>query len=235
MRIAVLSDIHGNLPALEAVLDDAPQVDMHVCLGDIVGYNPWPADCVDRIREVADATVTGNHERRLIAGYESYRVNRPAYEGLELADEQLTTEQREWIADLPEVETVSSPAGEVVLVHSHPDPAIRWKREGYVYPRDFTQMGAFLDEDDAALLMGHTHVQHAVDMSEYDGGSELIVNPGSVGQPRDEDPRAAYAIIDLDAGQVDERRVEYDIGSVQEEIRRHGLPEKTAARLSAGE
>lgn len=234
MELAVLSDIHGNLPALEAVLDDAPQVDMLVCLGDIVGYNPWPSDCVDRIREVADATVTGNHERRLIAGYEGYRANRPAYEGLELADEQVTTEQREWIADLPEMATVSSPAGEVVLVHSHPDPAIRWKREGYVFPKDFTQVGAFLDDGDAALLMGHTHVQHAVDMSKYDG-SGLIVNPGSVGQPRDGDPRAAYAIIDLDAGQVDERRVEYDIESVQAAVRRHGLPEKTATRLSSAE
>lgn len=104
MKIGLISDIHANLPALEAVLVDMPPVDEVVCAGDVVGYNPMPSACVERVQEVASVTVQGNHDRA-VENPDRYRANQMAYAGLEYAQNELTDSQRQWLQDLPPTET----------------------------------------------------------------------------------------------------------------------------------
>jgi putative phosphoesterase len=222
MEIALISDIHANLPALEAVLDDLPPVDDIVCAGDVVGYNPWPAECLERVREVASVTVQGNHDRT-VENPGRYAANKMAMAGLEHAQSELTDEQLEWLATRPKRTEFAD--GAFRLVHSHPDPG---KLGSYVRPRQFPEMRPYLDEYEG-LVLGHTHIQHSAVIDD-----RLIVNPGSVGQPRDSNPDAAYAILDPDARSVDLHRVAYDIDEVITSVEAAGLPVRTGTRLLDG-
>ena len=218
MRIAVVSDIHSNKVALDAVLDDLPPVDGIVCAGDVVGYNPWPAACLDAVRERTIPTVMGNHDRAVATGT-AFRFNSMAGAGVEHAREQLDDDAVSWLRDLPDTRTAFD--GRVKLVHGHPDDPDR-----YTYPEEFAP--SMLGDEDV-LVTGHTHVQgHEI----FDEG--IVLNPGSVGQPRDGDPRAAYALLDLDDGSVAERRVDYDIDAVAAAVRDAGLPERIGTRLYDG-
>ena len=218
MQIAVVSDIHSNKVALDAVLDDLPPVDGIVCAGDVVGYNPWPAACLDAVRDREIPAVMGNHDRAVATGT-AFRFNSMAGAGVEHAREQLDSDAVAWLGDLPDTRTVFD--GRVKLVHGHPDDPDR-----YTYPEEFAP--SMLDNEDA-LVLGHTHVQgHEV----FDKG--IVLNPGSVGQPRDGDPRAAYALLDLDDLSVEERRVAYDIDSVAAAVRDAGLPDRIGQRLYEG-
>jgi putative phosphoesterase len=218
MQLAVVSDIHSNKVALDAVLDDLPPVDGIVCAGDVVGYNPWPAACLDVVRDRAVPTVMGNHDRAVATGT-AFRFNSMAGAGVEHAREQLDDDAVAWLRDLPDARTVVD--GRVKLVHGHPDDPDR-----YTYPEEFAP--SMLDDEDV-LVLGHTHVQgHEV----FDEG--IVLNPGSVGQPRDGDPRAAYALLDLDDLSVEERRVAYDIDTVAAAVSDAGLPERIGTRLYDG-
>jgi putative phosphoesterase len=219
MEIGVLSDIHGNRVALQRVLEDMPSVDGLVCAGDVVGYNPWHAECVETVSDRSIPTVMGNHDRA-VAGDTSFRFNSEAGAGVSHARETLDDEHIEWLAGLPESRRVFD--DRVKLVHSHPE-----NRGMYTFPRQFspTLLG---DED--VLVLGHTHQQHH---EQYDAG--IVMNPGSVGQPRDGDPRAAYAVLDLDAMTVTEHRVSYDIERVQQAVDAAGLPAHIGERLETGE
>lgn len=218
MRIGAISDIHANAVALETVFEDMPTVDMTVCVGDVVGYNPWPGECVDAVRDRDIPTILGNHDRMVVSD-RNFRGNRMARAGVRHAKETLSAGQLQWLGSLPVERTVAD--GRVTLVHGHPDDP-----DHYTYPAEFTPD---LLGDEELLLMGHTHVQHH---EIYPEG--IVVNPGSVGQPRDNDPRAAYAVIDLDDRTVTEHRVEYDIEAVQQAVEAAGLPERTGHRLSQG-
>ncbi|WP_097009651.1 metallophosphoesterase family protein [Natronoarchaeum philippinense] len=233
MQVGLLSDIHGNRVALEAVLADMPAVDALACAGDVVGYNPWPGDCVDAMIDptpLYDAvgrddlpvdevpTVMGNHDRA-VANETTFRFNGMAAAGVEHAEEELDDEQLAWLAELPDERTEFD--GRVKLVHGHPDDPDR-----YTYPEEFSPR--MLGDEDV-LVLGHTHVQH---VERY--GDGIVVNPGSVGQPRDRDPKAAYAVVDLDALTVETHRVEYDIDAVRAAVEDAGLPEKIGSRLKMG-
>ena len=220
MELGVVSDVHANRVALEAVLAAMPDVDLLVNAGDVVGYNPWPAECVSRVRETGMATVVGTHDRATVrrgpVGF-----NPMANAGVEHAREALEDDARRWLADLPARRTAAD--GRVRVVHGHPEDPDR-----YTYPADFapSMLG-----DESLLVTGHTHVQgHRT----FDAG--VVMNPGSVGQPRDGDPRAAFAVVDLGADPpvVDERRVEYDVERVIEAVERAGLPRQTGERLREG-
>ncbi|MCU4801557.1 YfcE family phosphodiesterase [Halobacteria archaeon HArc-gm2] len=218
MKLGVISDIHGNRVALDAVLADLPPVDALVCAGDVVGYNPWHADCVDEIREREIPTVQGNHDRAVAAGSAPH-FNGMAQAGVEHAREQLSDDQIQWLRELPVERHVAD--GRVKVVHGHPDDP-----DHYTRPREF---GPDLLDDEDVLVMGHTHVQaHEV----YDEG--IVMNPGSVGQPRDGDPKAAYAVLDLEEMAVDERRVDYDTGEVIRTVEDEGLPRQIGFRLAQG-
>ncbi|MFB6071733.1 MAG: metallophosphoesterase [Halobacterium sp.] len=218
MKVGVISDVHSNVVALEAVLEDMPAVDRLVCAGDVVGYNPWPAACVDAMRERGVPTVMGNHDR-MLASDRNFRANGMARAGIEHAEAELNDVQRAWVENLPRERAVAD--GRVKLVHDHPE-----QRDKYTYPEEFSPR---LLGDEDVLVLGHTHVQHH---EVYDDG--VVLNPGSVGQPRDRDPRAAYAVLDLDTLDVTEHRVEYDVDRVAAAVRDAGLPPGTADRLSKG-
>ena len=224
MRLGVVSDIHGNRIALEAVLDDMPSVDGLVCAGDVVGYNPWPADCVATVRERGVPTVMGNHDRA-VARDTAFRFNAMAKAGVDHARESLDDDALSWLADLPPERVVAD--GRVKLVHGHPEDPDR-----YTYPEEFSPR--MLGDEDL-LVTGHTHVQgHRV----FADG--VVMNPGSVGQPRDGDRRAGYAVVELTDGAggeavaVEERRVEYDVDAVVDAVREAGLPERIGTRLYEG-
>jgi predicted phosphodiesterase len=226
MKVGLVSDVHANLPALEAVLDDMPPVETVVCAGDVVGYNPWPAACLDRVRDLADATVRGNHDRT-VETPSRYRGNRMAEAGLEHAKAELSADELAWLRSLPRAASFAD--GRYLLVHSHPAPE---REDAYVYPENFGTLDRYLDDLDGdldGLVLGHTHVQGS---RSVDG--RLVVNPGSVGQPRDGDPDAAYAVLDTDADTVDLRRVAYDIDRVVEAVSAAELPERTGTRLHHG-
>ena len=222
MRVGLISDIHANLPALEAVLDDMPPVDDIVCAGDIVGYNPWPQECLKRIQSVSSLVVQGNHDRNVDTPHR-YEHNEMAYAGLKLAQKELTDTEREWLADLPQQAEFAD--GEYRLVHSHPDPK---KLGTYVRPAQFPKMRPYLD-DHTGIVLGHTHIQHKTVIDD-----RLIVNPGSVGQPRDRDKLAAYAVLDTVADDIELHRVEYDINRVISRVEESELPTKTGTRLLNG-
>ncbi len=218
MDVGVLSDIHGNRVALSAVLEDMPSVDAIVCAGDVVGYNPWHAECVDAMREREVPTVMGNHDQAVV-GETSFGFNSMAGAGVEHARKTLDDDHVEWLAGLPEHRREFD--GRLKLVHSHPE-----RRGHYTSPEEFSPR--LLGEEDV-LVLGHTHVQHH---ERYDEG--IVMNPGSVGQPRDGDPRAAYAVIDLEGWSVTDHRVSYDIERVQEAVERAGLPGRIGSRLEEG-
>jgi putative phosphoesterase len=218
MRIGVISDLHGNAVALEAVLSDMPDVDGLVCAGDVVGYNPWHDECVETVRDREVPTVMGNHDRA-VAGETNFSFNSMAGAGVRHARETLADDQIEWLGGLPEERLACD--GRVKLVHGHPDNPDR-----YTYPAEFAP--DLLGEEDV-LVMGHTHVQGH---ERYEEG--VVMNPGSVGQPRDGDPRAAYAVLDLDSLSVSEHRVEYDIERVVRAVRKADLPARIGTRLRDG-
>jgi len=220
MRLGVISDVHANRVALETVLDDMPPVDDLACAGDVVGYNPWPGECVDLVRERCSATVVGNHDRNVDTP-DRYVHNEMAHAGLEHAQAVLDADQREWLRSLPRARDLVD--GRLLLVHDHPE-----HRDRYVRPHQFTNMRQYLDDHDA-LVLGHTHVQHETTV---DG--RLVLNPGSVGQPRDDDPRAAYAVVDTGSMDATLHRVAYDVEAVQRAVEEAGLPERTGRRLAQG-
>lgn len=218
MRLGVISDVHANRPALEAVFADMPSVDAVVCAGDVVGYNPWPLDCVDAIRDRGIPTVQGNHDRAVASG-DAAGFNGMARAGVDYARNQLGSGAIGWLGALPTERIVAG--GRVKIVHGHPDDPDR-----YTYPRDFSP--GLLD-DEELLILGHTHVQHH---AVFDEG--IVLNPGSVGQPRDGNPDAAYAVVDLDDRSVEEHRVSYDVDAVVAAVEEADLPRRIGERLRDG-
>ena len=218
MRIGVISDVHGNRVALEAVLADMPDVDACCCAGDVVGYGPWPTWCVEQVRNLGAPTVLGNHDRA-VATDTAFSFNSMARAGVVYARDHLDDDQLAWLSGLPEERLAFD--GRVKVVHGHPDDPDR-----YTYPSLFS--AEMLGAEDV-LVMGHTHVQAH---ERYEAG--IVMNPGSVGQPRDGDPRAAYSVLDLDAMTVDEHRVEYDVDAVVDAVEDADLPAKIGTRLRQG-
>lgn len=238
-RYGVLGDIHGNWEALSAVLEDAGKrgVSSFVCVGDLVGYNADPAVCLQKIRDIGCITVRGNHDH-YCAYDESLDDFHPlAANVVDWTRQQLTAGELQFLHDLKMRERVAG----FTLVHSTLDMPEKW---GYVF--DPLEADAnFNYQDTAVCFHGHTHIpivyekQGVVKKSSVTSvkivlGCKYFINVGSVGQPRDGDPRASYAVYDLDAREVDLIRVPYDIAATQNKIRKVGLPERLAKRLELG-
>jgi len=238
MRVAVISDVHGNLHALEAVLAaiDAEGPDELWCLGDLVGYGARPNECCEAVAGRAAICLAGNHDLAVIGTIDLLEFGGDAAVAAGWSREVLADEQRAWLESL-------QPQGrrdDVALYHgSARDPV--WE---YVLSDESAK--ATLDLAEAPLvLVGHSHMALlatdavgglAPDGTEVDlAGGRTLLNPGSVGQPRDGDPRAAWLLLDLDAQRAEFRRQEYDIERTQTEIREAGLPELLAARLALGQ
>ena len=242
MRSAILSDIHGNLVALRAVLDviEGLSTERVLCLGDIVGYNPWPNECVQVIRERSIPCVMGNHDRVAAGLEEPESFNASAREAILWTRGVLTQEHRNYLAKIPDRRAVD---GSVILVHGAPrDP------DEYILTSGIVRENIIFMEErlDASLgFFGHTHVSGIFDGKNdrtpiYDGkyflkkGHVCLVNPGSVGQPRDRDPRASFLIYDDEEMSVQYYRVEYDIVTVYDSIVKEGLPGYLGKRLFLG-
>ena len=242
MRIAVISDVHSNLLALDAVLADAGAVDAVWHLGDVVGYGPEPDAVVERLAAVGAIGVRGNHDAAACGGTEIDWFNPDARSAMEWTREVISERTRGWLADLPD----RREAAGFTLVHgSGRDPI--WE---YVTSSAAAQasLGAMASTHG---LNGHTHIPVAYlvlgdrvgrlgpergmgDATVQLGNGRLLLNPGSVGQPRDGDPRASYLILDTDAGTAGWHRVAYDFLAVGATMRAAGLPRRLAERLQHG-
>ena len=239
MRIAVLSDIHANLPALEAVLADAGKVDAIWHLGDVVGYGPDPDGVVARLREVGAVGVRGNHDAAAAGGNEIDWFNPDARRAMQWTREAISQPTLEWLRALPERRTID----DVELVHGSPrEPIWEYVTSTAVARANLLVLGTTIG------LHGHTHVPVAW-IEDGDrvlgmrpdpaaplelGGRRALVNPGSVGQPRDGDPDASYAVFEPEVGRISWGRVAYDVGAVQRAMRDARLPAALSARLSVG-
>jgi predicted phosphodiesterase len=241
MRVAVISDIHGNLHALDAVLADVARerVDEVWCLGDVVGYGPRPNECCDAVRARAAISLCGNHDLAVLGALDVGEFTGDAAAAARWTAGTLGGEQREWLASL--APHGLRPGAE--LYHASPrDPV--WE---YVLSEQAALAG-LLATRAPLVLVGHSHVALAIawDGEQLDGGlapagseAELggrrwLLNPGSVGQPRDGDRRAAWLLVDDAARRATFRRVVYDVERTQEEIRDRGLPDGLASRLAHG-
>jgi len=240
--LAVFGDVHANLEALQAVLADmdAQAVSQRVCLGDIVGYAANPAQCLELVRGLGCPVVKGNHDDAAAGDSDLDEMRDVAQRGIEFARQKLSTAQRAYLADLPL--TLSS--GNSEFVHASLNDPGEWR---YIM-REPEARDHFAAQTQPLCFCGHTHVPMVWHLSntgniktwrghgriELPAGGKTLVNVGSVGQPRDLQPAACYAICDADAGWVEFRRVEYDIAKARRKILRAKLPRYAAQRLSLG-
>jgi predicted phosphodiesterase len=250
VRILIFSDIHANLEALEACLDAAPEHDRVFNLGDIVGYGANPNEVTVRARSLGSVFVRGNHDRASTGLLNLQDFNPIAAQAVLWTQEQLTPEHFEFLRDMPQGPV--APLENLQCVHGSPrdeDEYVLTAREGW----------SILAHAEVPLIFfGHTHVQGAYwidDADENEGvidpqyasprgrqhftvdlrkTGKYLVNPGSIGQPRDGDPRAAFVLYDTEAGSVTFHRIPYDIERAQKKIVSAGLPDRLATRLAEG-
>jgi diadenosine tetraphosphatase ApaH/serine/threonine PP2A family protein phosphatase len=240
VRYAILSDVHGNLEALQAVLADADQwADAVLCLGDVVGYGADPGPCVEILGARARQIVAGNHEHAVTGQIALGWFNDNARAAAEWTRERLDTTCASYLSALPLVAEID----DATLVHASPRQPDEWE---YLVDREdgFDAFGAFATR---LCFVGHSHVPAAwslgssgpdyargdIDVT-LDVGRRYIVNVGSVGQPRDRDPRAAYTVWDVEGRRVHTRRVAYDVASARAKIAAAGLPRFLGDRLAVG-
>ena len=246
MRYLTLTDIHANLEALEACLDDARArgFDQTLVLGDLVGYGADPTGVIERVQELEpSAIVRGNHDKVACGLEDAEGFNAVAKSAVRWTFEVLSAADRAWLAALP--------AGPhcvddyVEICHGSP-----FDEDAYIFD-ELDALRALKASVRTLCLFGHTHYPITFELStdgfyatgpseraetplDLRNGSKYLVNPGSVGQPRDGDPRAAYAIVDTDAQRIDLFRVPYDVEAAQAKVMKAGLPEVLAQRLGVG-
>jgi predicted phosphodiesterase len=239
MKYAVIADIHGNLDALDVVLADAREQKCthYCCVGDIVGYGAYPKQCLDIVRKMNMPCVKGNHDEYCSSEEELDGFNPHAAEAVLWTRKQLSDDDRRWLRELKYIRLVASFA----MVHATLDQPDRW---GYVFDK-LMAAASFTYQNTSVCFFGHTHVPVAFirdavvrggtySKFKVEAGRKYFVNVGSVGQPRDNNPKAAYVIYDLNEGSIELRRLDYDIAKAQRAILDAGLPPRLAERLSFG-
>jgi predicted phosphodiesterase len=246
MRYLILSDIHANLTALDAALKAARgQWQKAACLGDLVGYGPEPNEVIDRVRSLGAAVIRGNHDKAVSGLVDAEDFNPLARAVTLWTRDQLLPANLEYLAGLPK--------GPVTLDGLSIIHGALQDEDEYVFGPTQALEG-LLDSPSPVTFFGHTHIQGGFTLRDdqvsvqhlkpagdnffaslpIENGTAYLLNPGSVGQPRDGDPRAAFAIADLDNQSVEFWRVPYDIESVQNRMAQAGLPEPLILRLSFG-
>jgi diadenosine tetraphosphatase ApaH/serine/threonine PP2A family protein phosphatase len=239
MRTAIFGDIHANLHALEAVLADAAdqRCTNFVCMGDIVGYNAFPSECIARVRDMGCPVVKGNHDEQASMLGDQEGFNALAEEAINWTRKHLSNEDKEWLRGL----RLQRQVRDFTIVHATLDTPHKW---GYVF-NQLDAAASFSYQTTTLCFIGHTHVPMAyirdgnvratpLDSFKLQQGKKYLINVGSVGQPRDGDPRAAYCIYDTALGSLKLRRLDYDLQGAQQAIRDVGLPERLADRLAIG-
>ena len=241
MRIAVLSDIHSNLAALEAVAADMQRVDQVWVLGDVVGYGPHPNEVIATLQQLGARTVMGNHDGAAIGTVDSRDFNPDAGRAIAWTGQAIDDNSRAYLASLPVVRA----DGDLTAVHGSPrDPIWEYVTSPALAAANFAALETRL------CLFGHTHIPLVfredaaagrVDTIRGDpeatvelDGSRCLINPGSVGQPRDGNPHSSYLVLDTERGAVEYRRVRYDIEATQRAMRDVALPARLIERLAYG-
>ncbi len=241
MRIALISDIHGNLEALTAVLNDIERcgIDRIFCLGDIVGYGCNPRECLELVKERCEVTLMGNHDQVAAGDLPLEHYNNAAKTSAMWTRDQLSHEDTEFLMNLPLEHRLDN----ILLVHASPWQPEEWH---YILTRDDAKV-AFKCFNEPLCFYGHSHMP-MIFCDAHDGAirqqighdifpdeeARYLVNIGSVGQPRDDDPRACYVSVNLDDKAIDLHRVDYDIASAQRKMADYNFPEILIERLSAG-
>lgn len=241
MRFAILADIHSNLAAFEAVLGDADNrggFDKIWCLGDMVGYGPDPNECIKRLRQFEHVCIAGNHDWAAIGKMDTSEFNPVAAAAAQWTAEQITAEDKDYLLSLP----LTLHENGFTLAHGSPREPI-WE---YLLSTEAAQDN-FSYFETSYCLVGHSHIPLIFELDSnmvvYRQFGEtnvaleekrMIINPGGVGQPRDGDARASYAIYDSEAQTVSHYRVEYDIPATQKKMAEQGLPTALILRLSVG-
>lgn len=241
MKFAIIADIHANLEAFEVVLEDAREQGCthYACLGDVVGYGANPKECLDIVRDMGMPVVKGNHDELCSSEEDAVGFNPHASAAVDWTRTQLPEEDKKWLRDLKYFRLVTT----FSIVHASLDEPKSWP---YVFNK-LDASSSFLYQNTGVCFFGHTHVPVAfvrdaggtIRGGKYskvnvEPGKKYFVNIGSVGQPRDGDPRAAYGIFDMDVKEIELRRLEYDIDKAQNKIRSAGLPDRLADRLALG-
>jgi diadenosine tetraphosphatase ApaH/serine/threonine PP2A family protein phosphatase len=237
----IVSDVHANLVALEAVLADAPDFDEVWCLGDLVGYGPDPNECVERIRELPHLCLAGNHDWAVLGKLDLRSFNTDARVANTWTRSELTPAAHEYLIGLP---TDLEQDG-IFMAHASPREPV-WE---YVLDTSLAYAN-FAHFSTTYCLVGHTHVPIIFELDEELqrceplapslagpmklGPHRAIINPGSVGQPRDGDPRASYAMLDTEQMTWEFRRVPYSVEITRERMRARGLPSRLIERLEVG-
>ena len=239
MRYAVIADIHANLEAFEVVLNDAKEQKCthYCCVGDVVGYNANPKECLDIVQSMGMPCVKGNHDEYCSTDDDLEGFNPHAAEAVNWTRRQLSSEDRQWLRDLKYVRLVAS----FSIVHATLDGPQRW---GYVFDK-LAAAASFTYQNTSVCFFGHTHVPVAFvrdsmvrggtySKFKVEPGKKYFVNVGAVGQPRDGNPKAGYVVYDMDEGTIELRRLDYDIPKAQKKIMEAGLPQRLADRLALG-
>ncbi len=243
MRYAIIGDIHANLAAFEAVLEDIERqggADMIWHLGDVVGYCPDPGECIELLKRYDHISVAGNHDWAASGKISTADFNPDAATASHWAAAQLSPTDKKYIENLPR----RIEEGDFTLVHGSPrDPIWEYLTSSDIAGENFSFF------DTPFCLVGHSHKPLVYSYDEngrcsgsrfeegielVSGGSRLIINPGAVGQPRDGNPRAGYALYDSGAGMISPFRVSYDISKTQDKMEAEGLPVGLRTRLSLG-
>ena len=242
MRILVISDIHANDTAFEAVLKHSEgQWDFVWCLGDVVGYGPDPNECVERLKTLPQLCLAGNHDWAALNRLDVKTFNPDARRAVEWTQDTLTAENTEFLEHLP----VTFVIGDYTLVHASPrEPVWEYILEPSIAALNFPHF------ETPYCFVGHTHqpVIYTIDKDEKKAkscpprynesyplnGQRQIINPGSIGQPRDQNPDAAYGLLDLTTGVFEHRRIPYNIRAVQRRMLDYNLPERLITRLEHG-
>jgi len=225
LRLLIISDVHSNYEALGTVLKDAGSFDACVCAGDTVGYGPYPAECVRLVSRFA-SSVAGNHDDA-VATTDSNWFNPAARQAIAVNRSLLGASELAWLKALPLSLRLELEGTSIHVFHGSPsDPLTE-----YIYPWEVgDRLGNYLGEARCkVLILGHTHVPYMIP-----SGDGLMINSGSVGQPRDGDPRASYMVLDTASLKVEQRRVEYDIDATASKILDTGIPRIEAERLYKG-
>jgi predicted phosphodiesterase len=239
MKHAIIADIHGNLEAFQVVLNDVERQKCTnvTCLGDIVGYNANPKECLDTVRAMNIPCVKGNHDEYCSVDQQIEGFSPHAAEAGNWTRKMLSDEDRKWLRELKYVRLVSN----FTIVHATLDGPQKW---GYVFDK-LAAAASFTYQNTPVCFFGHTHVPVAFirdsvvrggtySKFRVEPGRKYFVNVGAVGQPRDGNPKAAYVIYDIDEGSIELRRLDYDIATAQKKILAAGLPERLAQRLAVG-
>jgi diadenosine tetraphosphatase ApaH/serine/threonine PP2A family protein phosphatase len=242
VKYAIISDIHANLEAFQAVQKEIEEVapDKILCLGDLVGYGASPNECVEAARRICDLTIAGNHDFGAIGRTDIAYFNMYAREAILWTAKALKDETLDFLKARPLTEAVDD---RIRIVHATPRDPERWN---YIFSHEHA-LAEFEAFEEQVCFIGHSHQPTiyelmdretlivSADRVEVREGRRYLVNVGSVGQPRDGNPKAAFCIYDLDKSEITIRRVEYDVESAKKRIVDAGLPAVLANRLSWGE